>query len=127
LAGFRCLRPALCRAGAYRVRRKKRLIALATWHFDGGESYCSACPSRCPDCPYDVNAPQTGDGLLAWEVVRRSAGQVRAVMGAAYALDFGAILALAQAMGAGSTLLADILPEIEPIVVAAYRRGTDGA
>ncbi|CAM5772696.1 DUF7697 family protein [Bosea minatitlanensis] len=48
-------------------------------------------------------------------------------MGTAYALDFAAILALAQAMGAGTALLADILPEIEPIVAAAYRRGTDGA
>jgi hypothetical protein len=64
----------------------------------------------------------TAEGLLAWEVIRRSAGQVRAVMGGVYAIDFGAVLALAQAMNASSTLLADILPEIEPIVVTAYGR-----
>jgi hypothetical protein len=69
-----------------------------------------------------VNAPETSEGLLAWEVIRRCAGQVRAVMGGVYAIDFAAILALADAMNAGSPLLADILPEIEPIVVAAYGR-----
>ena len=41
-------------------------------------------------------------------------------MGGVYAIDFGAVLALAEAMEASSPLLADILPEIEPIIVAAY-------
>jgi hypothetical protein len=68
------------------------------------------------------HAPLTSEGLLAWEVIRRCAGQVRAVMGGVYAIDFGAVLALAQAMNASSPLLADVLPEIEPIIVAAYGR-----
>jgi hypothetical protein len=63
--------------------------------------------------------------MLAWAVIRRSAGQVRAVMGGVYALDFGSILMLAQAMGALNPLLVDVLPEIEPIVVNAYRRNAD--
>ena len=63
--------------------------------------------------------------MLAWAVIRRSAGQVRAVMGGVYALDFGAILMLAQAMGALNPLLVDVLPEIEHIVVNAYRRNAD--
>ena len=46
-------------------------------------------------------------------------------MGGVYALDFTAILALADAMGALSALLVDALPEIEPIVVAAYRQSAD--
>jgi len=46
-------------------------------------------------------------------------------MGGVYALDFGAILMLAQAMGALNPLLVDVLPEIEPIVVNAYRRNAD--
>lgn len=78
--------------------------------------------ARCGACAYVVNAPETAEGILAWEVIRRSAGQVRAVMGGVYAIDFGAVLALAQAMNASSPLLADILPEIEPIIVAAYGR-----
>ncbi len=44
LARLRRHRPPLCRPGADEARRKKRLIALAEWHFDGGESYCAACP-----------------------------------------------------------------------------------
>jgi hypothetical protein len=50
---------------------------------------------------------------------------VRAVPGGVYGLDFGAILMLAQAMGALSPLLADALPEIEAIVVNAYRQNAD--
>lgn len=46
-------------------------------------------------------------------------------MGGVYALDFGAILLLAEAMGALTPLLVDTLPEIEPIVVTAYRRDAD--
>ncbi|HXF88887.1 MAG TPA: hypothetical protein VNK48_11090 [Xanthobacteraceae bacterium] len=58
-------------------------------------------------------------------MLRRTAGQVRAVMGGVYALDFGAVLLLADAMGALNTLLVDILPEIEPIIVRAYARDSD--
>jgi hypothetical protein len=46
-------------------------------------------------------------------------------MGGVYALDLGAILLLAEAMGALTPLLVEILPEIEPIVVAAYRAAPD--
>jgi hypothetical protein len=80
---------------------------------------------RCAGCPYDEHEPATAEGSLAWAVIKRSAGQVRAVMGGVYALDFGAILMLAYAMGALSPLLVDVLPEIEPIVVNAYRRNAD--
>jgi hypothetical protein len=62
---------------------------------------------------------------LAWEVIRRSAGQVRAVMGGVYALDFGAVLLLASAMGALNPLLVEVLPEIEPVIVNAYRRNAE--
>jgi hypothetical protein len=58
-------------------------------------------------------------------VLKRTAGQVRAVMGGVYALDFGAVLLLADAMGALNPLLVDILPEIEPIIVRAYARDSD--
>ncbi len=80
---------------------------------------------RCAACPYDEHEPETSEGLLAWAVIRRSAGQVRAVMGGLSALDFGAILMLAQAMGAPNPLLVDVLPEIEPIVVNAYAKNAD--
>jgi hypothetical protein len=62
---------------------------------------------------------------VAWSVLRRAAGQVRAAMGGVYALDFGAVLLLADAMGALNALLVELLPEIEPIVVRAYARDSD--
>ena len=43
-------------------------------------------------------------------------------MGGVYALDFGSVLMLADAMGALDTLLVELLPEIEPIIVRAYAR-----
>jgi hypothetical protein len=43
-------------------------------------------------------------------------------MGGVYALDFGAVLMLAGAMGALNPLLVELLPEIEPIIVRAYAR-----
>jgi hypothetical protein len=58
-------------------------------------------------------------------VLQRAAGQVRAGIGGVYAIDFGAVLLLADAMGALNTLLVELLPEIEPIVVRAYARDSD--
>jgi|SRR5579883_356604 hypothetical protein len=82
----------------------------------------AACTQACSGCLYLEHAPQTDYGKAAWEVFRRSAGQVRAVMGGVYGLDFGAVLLLADAMGALNPVLVDALPEIEPLIVRAYRR-----
>lgn len=45
-------------------------------------------------------------------------------MGGVYGIDFGAVLMLAEAMGALNSVVIETLPEIEPIVVRAYRRET---
>lgn len=58
-------------------------------------------------------------------MLKRTAGQVRAVMGGVYALDFAAVLLLADAMGALNTLLVELLPEVEPIIVRAYGRNNE--
>jgi hypothetical protein len=58
-------------------------------------------------------------------VLRRAAGQVRTARGGVYALDFAAVLMLADAMGALNTLLVEIIPEIEPIIVRAYARASE--
>jgi hypothetical protein len=55
-------------------------------------------------------------------VLQRAAGQVRAADGRVYALDFAAVLLLADAMDALNPLLIELLPEIEPIIVRAYAR-----
>jgi len=46
-------------------------------------------------------------------------------MGGVYAVDFAAVLMLADAMGALNTLLVELLPEIEPIIVRAYGRNNE--
>jgi hypothetical protein len=46
-------------------------------------------------------------------------------MGGVYSLDFGAVLLLAEAMGALNTLLIELLPEVEPIIVRAYGRNNE--
>jgi len=64
---------------------------------------------------------------VTWAVIERCGGQVRAGMGAPYALDFTAVLLLADAMGAGTTLLSDVLPSIEAVIVKAYREDSENA
>lgn len=58
-------------------------------------------------------------------MLERCGGQVRAGMGNPYALDFTAVLMLADAMGAGTALLADVLPSIEAVIVKAYREDSE--
>ncbi|MGA0595397.1 DUF7697 family protein [Enterovirga sp. CN4-39] len=68
-------------------------------------------------------------------MIQRSAGQVRVCsMGAngfitavPVGLDFGAIIALAEAMGAMSPLLAEVLPHVEPLILKSFRDSGEGA
>ncbi len=46
-------------------------------------------------------------------------------MGGAYGLDFGAVLALGAARAADMALLAEVLPTIEQVMLAALR-GEEG-
>ena len=57
--------------------------------------------------------------------MQRIAGQVRAVPSGVYGLDFGAVLMLGDAMGALNAVLVDALPELEPLIVRAYKREPD--
>ncbi|GEM_PF-741160 len=45
----------------------------------------------------------------------------KATAGGAYGLDFGAVIALADGLGAANFLFFDLLPEIEAIIVRSYR------
>lgn len=81
-----------------------------------------------------MNAPQTADGKLAWTAIRRLGGQVRVVpetigrfgmqrtFSHAYGLDFAAVIAFAERLGAANALFLELLPEIEGIVVRSYLR-----
>ncbi|MET3692338.1 DUF1799 domain-containing protein [Methylobacterium goesingense] len=64
---------------------------------------------------------------MTWAVLERCGGQVRAGMGSPYALDFTAVLLLADAMGARTALLADVLPSVEAVIVKAYREESENA
>ena len=72
-----------------------------------------------------MHAPETDDGVVAWSVIQRCGGQLRAGLGGPYALDFAAVLMLADAMGGVSPLLADVLPRVEPIIIRACRKDDD--
>ena len=96
---------------------KKRLCALADWHFGRGDSYCAACQTQCPDCPARLNQPQTHDGWQVWDLVGRLGGQMRVAGKAVIGWDMGAALALAQALGLNPMVVAELLPELEAVMV----------
>ena len=112
----RRFKPAMSPA-AYPGRGKKRLRALAEWSFGGGDRYCAACFGRCEDCPARLNRPQTQDGWQVWDLVGRLGGQLRVIPGAVLGWDMGAALALAHALGIDTLITAELLPEIEAVMV----------
>ena len=87
------------------------------WSFGGGERYCAACIGRCEDCPARLNRPQTQDGWQVWDLVGRLGGQLRVIPGAVLGWDMGAALALARALGIDTLIAAELLPEIEAVMV----------
>jgi len=66
-----------------------------------------------------VNRPETPEGWEVWAVIMDIGGQLRLAAFGVAGLDMGAALALGRARGVPEGLLADLLPEIEPIVVNA--------
>lgn len=64
-----------------------------------------------------MNQPQTQDGWQVWDLVGRLGGQLRVIPGAVLGWDMGAALALAQALGINPLIAAELLPEIEAVMV----------
>lgn len=48
---------------------------------------------------------------------------MRVALGGAIGLDFGAVIALGEAMGADTSLLAEVLPDIERTILDAIHGG----
>ena len=71
----------------------------------------------CPDCPARLNRPETFDGWQVWDLALRLGGQLRVVPGAVIGWDMGAALALASALGIAPLAAAELLPEIEAVMV----------
>ena len=117
LADLRGVPGGLRREGPAAGCGKKRLRALADWHFGGGDRYCAACGQACPDCPARLNRPETFEGWQVWDLVGRLGGQLRVIPGAVIGWDMGAALALAAALGIEPMAAAELLPEIEAVMV----------
>jgi hypothetical protein len=49
----------------------------------------------------------------------------RSGAGGVYGLDFGAVLMLADAMGGLNQILVDALPQLESLIVRAYKRESE--
>lgn len=60
-------------------------------------------------------------GQSAWQVLKGCRWQLRMGMNGPYGLDFGAVMQVGQALGADTALLADILPQIETVVLLALK------
>ena len=78
--------------------------------------------AACPDCPARLNRPQTFEGWQVWDLALRLGGQLRVIPGAVIGWDLGAALALAAALGIAPLAAAELLPEIEAVMVQQAQR-----
>ena len=89
---------------------------------------CLAKPTTpCPNCPARLNRPQTQDGWQVWDLVGRLGGQLRVIPGAVLGWDMGAALALARALGIDTLIAAELLPEIEAVMVRRSNEQMEGS
>ena len=64
-----------------------------------------------------MRRPQTHEGWQVWDLALRLGGQLRVIPGAVIGWDLGAALALAAALGIAPIVAAELLPEIEAVMV----------
>ena len=64
-----------------------------------------------------MNQPQTHDGWQVWDLVGRLGGQMRVAGKAVLGWDLGAAFALAHALGLNPMVVAELLPELEAVMV----------
>jgi hypothetical protein len=64
----------------------------------------------------------TLEGRQVWELVLRARNQLRVIQGAVVGFDFGAVFALASAMGVNRVALAEWLPGIEAVAAREMNR-----
>jgi len=66
------------------------------------------------------------DGWQVWDLVGRLGGQLRVTPGAVLGWDMGAALALASALGVNPLITAELLPEIEAVMVRKLNEQMEG-
>ena len=64
-----------------------------------------------------MNQPLTLDGWQVWDLSRRLDGQMRVAGKAVLGRDMGAAMALSQALGLNPMVVAELLPELEAVMV----------
>ena len=64
-----------------------------------------------------MNQPQTYDGWQVWDLVGRLGGQMRVAGKAVIGWEMGAALALARALGVNLMVVAELLPDLEAVMV----------
>lgn len=64
-----------------------------------------------------MNQPLSHDGWQVWDLVCRLGGQMRVAGKAVIGWDMSAALALAQALGLNPMVAAELLPELEAVMV----------
>ena len=64
-----------------------------------------------------MNQPLSLDGWQVWDLVGRLGGQVRVAGKAVLGWDMSAAMALAQALGLNPMVAAELLPELEAVMV----------
>ena len=64
-----------------------------------------------------MNVPLTHEGWQVWDLAQRLGGQLRAIPGSVLGWDMTAALAMANALGVPARAAAELLPEIEAVMV----------
>ena len=66
------------------------------------------------------------EGWQVWDLTQRLGGQLRIAPGAVIGWDMGAALSLAQALGIPPLIAAELLPEIEAVMVRKLNEQMEG-
>ena len=64
-----------------------------------------------------MNRPVSHDGWQVWDLVCRLGGQMRVAGKAVIGWDIGSAFALARALGLNPMVVAELLPELEAVMV----------
>lgn len=68
----------------------------------------------------------TFEGWQVWDLIGRLGGQLRVTQGAVLGWDMGAAMALARALGIDTLIAAELLPEIEAVMVRKLNEQMEG-
>ena len=84
---------------------------------EGATATARPAQARARTARRALNRPATFEGWQVWDLVSRLGGQLRVIPGAVIGWDMGAALALAAALGIDAMAAAELLPEIEAVMV----------